>query len=74
MQVTVRFVARFHSNFKGELPGVGQVPPNSLSLPPTSREDLRLDSYLEYPHTAKALYTHLQTCMPSPRFEPRSKA
>ncbi|GFX50651.1 hypothetical protein TNCV_2722371 [Trichonephila clavipes] len=36
--------------------------PTSLPLPPTSREDLQLDGYLEYP----------QTSLPSPGFEPRS--
>ncbi|GFW03384.1 hypothetical protein TNCV_4939171 [Trichonephila clavipes] len=33
-----------------------QRPPTSLPLPPITREDLRLDGYLEYPHAAKALY------------------
>ncbi|GFV77463.1 hypothetical protein TNCV_1069921 [Trichonephila clavipes] len=28
------------------------------SLPPTSREDLRLDGYLEYPHVTQALYIY----------------
>ncbi|GFW53731.1 uncharacterized protein TNCV_3938251 [Trichonephila clavipes] len=36
----------------------GQRPPTSLPLPPTSREDLRFDGYLEYPHATKALYIH----------------
>ncbi|GFT65486.1 hypothetical protein TNCV_583521 [Trichonephila clavipes] len=38
---------------QGELPGGGQEPPTSLPLPPTSREDLQLDSYFKYPHAAK---------------------
>ncbi|GFX30614.1 trimethyllysine dioxygenase, mitochondrial [Trichonephila clavipes] len=33
----------FHPN----TPGCGQRPPNSLPLPPTSREELRLDGYLK---------------------------
>ncbi|GFU17100.1 hypothetical protein TNCV_1853591 [Trichonephila clavipes] len=36
-------------------------------LPPTLREDLRLDGYLEYPHAAKAL----QASIYSPGLEPR---
>ncbi|GFV56045.1 uncharacterized protein TNCV_2266311 [Trichonephila clavipes] len=32
-------------------------------LPPTSREDLRLDGYLEYLHTAKALYIYKHPCL-----------
>ncbi|GFV41708.1 hypothetical protein TNCV_3628591 [Trichonephila clavipes] len=39
MQVTVRF-ALFHPNFEEEHPGGG---PTSLPLPPTSREDFRLN-------------------------------
>ncbi|GFT47217.1 uncharacterized protein TNCV_3748401 [Trichonephila clavipes] len=43
---------------QGRTPWGGQRPPTSISLPPTSREDLRLDSCLEYPHGAKALYIY----------------
>ncbi|GFX58224.1 hypothetical protein TNCV_4049821 [Trichonephila clavipes] len=48
----------FHPNFEGEHPEGGQMPPTSLLLPPMSREDLRLDGYLLYPHAAKALYIY----------------
>ncbi|GFU82529.1 uncharacterized protein TNCV_3629951 [Trichonephila clavipes] len=41
----------------------GQRPPNSLPLPPTSREDLRLDGYLEYSHAAKALFINKHPCL-----------
>ncbi|GFV40825.1 hypothetical protein TNCV_1700131 [Trichonephila clavipes] len=54
MQVTDNF-ARIHPNFE-EHPGGGQVPHTSLPLPPTSRKKMRLDGYLEYPHTVTALY------------------
>ncbi|GFV76170.1 uncharacterized protein TNCV_4672591 [Trichonephila clavipes] len=37
-------------------PEGGQGPPTSLPFPPTSRENLKLDGYLEYPHATKALY------------------
>ncbi|GFV86475.1 hypothetical protein TNCV_2156681 [Trichonephila clavipes] len=50
--------------------GGDQEPPTSLPLPQITREDLRLDGYLEHPHAAKTL--HLQTSMSSPRFEPSS--
>ncbi|GFX25961.1 hypothetical protein TNCV_2303431 [Trichonephila clavipes] len=40
--------------FEGERSGGGQSPPTSLPLPTTSRENMRLDGYLEYPHAAKA--------------------
>ncbi|GFV29963.1 uncharacterized protein TNCV_3100411 [Trichonephila clavipes] len=38
-----------HPNLEGEHPEGGQGPLTSLTLPSTSREDLRLDCYLEYP-------------------------
>ncbi|GFX81494.1 uncharacterized protein TNCV_4509011 [Trichonephila clavipes] len=44
MQVTVP-QALFYPNFEGEHSGDGQGPPTSLSLPPTSREDLRFDGF-----------------------------
>ncbi|GFT90029.1 hypothetical protein TNCV_2553611 [Trichonephila clavipes] len=44
--VTVRFHP-FLPKFWGEHPGGGAF--ISLSLPPTSLQDLRLDDYLEYP-------------------------
>ncbi|GFU68363.1 hypothetical protein TNCV_3077511 [Trichonephila clavipes] len=43
--------------------GGGQRPPTSLPLPPTSREDLRLDSYLEYQHAAN-IHVFSQTPRP----------
>ncbi|GFU95338.1 hypothetical protein TNCV_4309371 [Trichonephila clavipes] len=46
----------YHPNLEGENPGGGQGPPISLPLPPTTREDLRLDGYLEHPYAAKAIY------------------
>ncbi|GFY24378.1 uncharacterized protein TNCV_1014261 [Trichonephila clavipes] len=36
---------------------------SSLPLPPTSREDLRVDDYLEYLHAAKALYIYKHPCL-----------
>ncbi|GFW19945.1 hypothetical protein TNCV_866511 [Trichonephila clavipes] len=68
-------LARLHPNFEGEYPG-GQGPPTSLPLPPTSRENLRLDGCLKYPPATKERDTftstiHLQTSMSSPGFEPR---
>ncbi|GFT40003.1 uncharacterized protein TNCV_12431 [Trichonephila clavipes] len=55
-------LAQFHLNLVREHPdGWGQGPPTS-SLPLTSREDLRLDGYLEYPHDAKALYFCKHPC------------
>ncbi|GFY16895.1 uncharacterized protein TNCV_3689531 [Trichonephila clavipes] len=44
-------------------PGGGQRPPTSLPLLLTSREDLQLDSYLEYPPATKALYTYKNPCL-----------
>ncbi|GFW35477.1 hypothetical protein TNCV_3071051 [Trichonephila clavipes] len=63
--------ARFHMSFKGKYSGGGQRQPTYLPLPPISLEHLRLDGYLEYPHTAKGTM-HLQTAMLSPGFEPRA--
>ncbi|GFV97531.1 hypothetical protein TNCV_2040391 [Trichonephila clavipes] len=33
------------------------------SLPPTSRDDMRLDGYFEYPHVAKELHIYKQPCL-----------
>ncbi|GFW47500.1 hypothetical protein TNCV_2437191 [Trichonephila clavipes] len=41
-----------------EYPGDGQRPTFSLLLPQTSREDLRLDGYLEYPQAVQAIHTY----------------
>ncbi|GFW18634.1 hypothetical protein TNCV_1222951 [Trichonephila clavipes] len=62
-----RFRIERFKEHKGEHSGGGQRPSISLSLPPTTREDLRLDSYLEYLHAAKALYI---APMSSPGFVP----
>ncbi|GFU42542.1 uncharacterized protein TNCV_4556581 [Trichonephila clavipes] len=53
--LVLQVTERFSPNLEGEHPGGAQGPPTSLPLSPTSREDLRLDSYLKYPHAAKAL-------------------
>ncbi|GFW74491.1 uncharacterized protein TNCV_2413901 [Trichonephila clavipes] len=47
----------------GEHSGGGQRPPTSPPLPPRSREDLRLDGYLEYPYATKALYIYKHSCL-----------
>ncbi|GFX43349.1 hypothetical protein TNCV_4873691 [Trichonephila clavipes] len=51
--------------------GGGQGLPTSIPLTPTTREDLRLDGYLKYPHAAKPLYIYLQISMSSP-IQPQS--
>ncbi|GFX06173.1 hypothetical protein TNCV_642191 [Trichonephila clavipes] len=56
-------LARFQPNFKGEHPGGDQRSPTSFPVPPTSRSNLRLDGYLEYPHVAKALYICTHRCL-----------
>ncbi|GFS83242.1 hypothetical protein TNCV_599961 [Trichonephila clavipes] len=68
MQVTARFDSvspRLRENTLRLVLEASHLFPN----PPTSREDLRLEGYLENPHAAKAL--HLQASMPSPGIEPR---
>ncbi|GFT83477.1 uncharacterized protein TNCV_232391 [Trichonephila clavipes] len=62
MQVTVRFCL-VHPNLKEENPTGGQGPHTSLHLPPTIREDLRLDGHLEYLHAAKTLYIYKHSCL-----------
>ncbi|PRD23065.1 UNVERIFIED_CONTAM: hypothetical protein NCL1_47415 [Trichonephila clavipes] len=47
----------------GEHSGGGQRPPTSPPLPLRSREDLRLDGYLEYPYATKALYIYKHSCL-----------
>ncbi|GFT24271.1 laminin subunit alpha [Trichonephila clavipes] len=62
MQVTVRFCfVQFHLNLEGANPGSCLGLPTSLPLPPTTREEFRLDGYLEYP--AKALYIYKHPCL-----------
>ncbi|GFU06585.1 uncharacterized protein TNCV_1002251 [Trichonephila clavipes] len=53
----------FSSNFEGEHPGGGQGALTSLPFPPTSREDLQLDGYLEYPYAAQELYIYKHPCL-----------
>ncbi|GFY24801.1 hypothetical protein TNCV_2689921 [Trichonephila clavipes] len=62
MQVTVRFCS-VPPPFRGRKPWGGQGPPTSLPLPPTIREDLWLDGYLEYSYAAKALYIYKHPCL-----------
>ncbi|GFS73700.1 uncharacterized protein TNCV_1457691 [Trichonephila clavipes] len=62
IQVIVRF-GSFPPQFGGRTSGGGQGPSTSLLLPPTTREHLRLDVYLEYPHAAKALYIYKYPCI-----------
>ncbi|GFW46263.1 uncharacterized protein TNCV_2813581 [Trichonephila clavipes] len=52
-----------HPEVEGEYPGNAQGLPTSLPLSSTSREDLRFDGYLEYPHAAKALYIYKHPCL-----------
>ncbi|GFV48687.1 uncharacterized protein TNCV_293001 [Trichonephila clavipes] len=62
MQLTVRFDS-VPRQVKGRTLWGGQRPPTSLPFPPTSREDLGLDGYLEYLHIAKALYIYKHPCL-----------
>ncbi|GFV47695.1 hypothetical protein TNCV_1708911 [Trichonephila clavipes] len=60
---TVRF-GSVPPQFRGRiLCGWGQGPPTYLSLPPSSRENLRLDGYLEYPPATKTLYFYKYPCL-----------
>ncbi|GFT79092.1 uncharacterized protein TNCV_3094491 [Trichonephila clavipes] len=52
-QATVRYL--YHSATAATWGDQRERPPASLPFPSTSREDLLLDGYLEYPHAAKAL-------------------
>ncbi|GFY01758.1 uncharacterized protein TNCV_1467501 [Trichonephila clavipes] len=56
-------LTQFHPNFDGEHPGGGSLSPTSHPLPPTSREDLKLDGCLEYPYAAKTLYIYKHPCL-----------
>ncbi|GFU41326.1 hypothetical protein TNCV_3011471 [Trichonephila clavipes] len=58
----------FHVSFNGEQTNDGQRSSTSLSLPPTSQEDLGLDDCVT-PCLKDTI--HLLTYMPSPGFEPR---
>ncbi|GFS83283.1 hypothetical protein TNCV_600291 [Trichonephila clavipes] len=66
--MTERF-SSFSPRFRGRTPWGGQGSPTTFPLPPNSREDLRLDSYLKYPHAGKALYIYKHPCPPV--LEPR---
>ncbi|GFV33153.1 uncharacterized protein TNCV_2768711 [Trichonephila clavipes] len=59
-------LARLHPNLERKYPNGSQGPPTALPLPPTSRDDLQLNGYFEYPNTI----IRLQTCRPFQRFEP----
>ncbi|GFU78226.1 hypothetical protein TNCV_5008071 [Trichonephila clavipes] len=56
MQGTVRFCS-VPPQFRRRKPWGGQGHPTSFSLPPTSRENLRLDGYLEYPYAGQTADT-----------------
>ncbi|GFX55531.1 hypothetical protein TNCV_268191 [Trichonephila clavipes] len=62
---------RFHPYFEEEHPGGGEGYPTSPPLPPTSREDLRLNGPLlaRVPPCRKGTI-RLQASIPSPEFEP----
>ncbi|GFT19198.1 uncharacterized protein TNCV_303261 [Trichonephila clavipes] len=62
IQVTVRFCS-VPPQFRGRKPWGGLGPPTSFPFPPTTREDLWQDGYLEYPHAAKALYIYKHPCL-----------
>ncbi|GFW93977.1 hypothetical protein TNCV_4812951 [Trichonephila clavipes] len=62
MQVTVRFFS-VPPQFRGRKPWGWSGPPTYLPLPPITREDLRLDGYLEYSHAAKALNIYKHPCL-----------
>ncbi|GFT19578.1 hypothetical protein TNCV_2534571 [Trichonephila clavipes] len=48
---------------EGDSLGKCQGSPTSHPLPLTSREDLRLDGCLEYPHATKAVYIYKHPCL-----------
>ncbi|GFU68151.1 hypothetical protein TNCV_248151 [Trichonephila clavipes] len=62
MQVTIRF-GSVPPQFRGRTLWGYQKPPTSLPLPQTTREDLRFDGYLEYPHAAETLYIYKHPCL-----------
>ncbi|GFY29777.1 hypothetical protein TNCV_1813541 [Trichonephila clavipes] len=61
MQGTIQF-GLVPPQFSGRTSGGGQRPSNCLTLPPTSRENLLLVRYSEYPHATKALYIYKHPC------------
>ncbi|GFT29361.1 integrase catalytic domain-containing protein [Trichonephila clavipes] len=69
LQATVRF-GPIPPQFWSRTPGGSQRPPTSLPLPPTSREDLLLDGYLEYPPCREGTI-HLRTSIPSLGIKPK---
>ncbi|GFW23535.1 uncharacterized protein TNCV_3806321 [Trichonephila clavipes] len=62
IQVTVRF-GSIPPQFRGRTLWGWSEASHLPSLPPTSREDLRLDGYLKYPHAAQALYIYKHPCL-----------
>ncbi|GFV57071.1 hypothetical protein TNCV_2931941 [Trichonephila clavipes] len=58
--VTVRF-GSVYPNLYEEHSKIGQEPPNSISLLPTSRQDLRLDGYLECSLAMHYTFTTIHT-------------
>ncbi|GFV12809.1 hypothetical protein TNCV_4476341 [Trichonephila clavipes] len=56
---------RFHPNFEG-----GSGSPTSHPLPPTTRDNLRINGYLRVPPCREGII-HLQTSISSPGCEPR---
>ncbi|GFY16801.1 uncharacterized protein TNCV_4338021 [Trichonephila clavipes] len=60
---TIQMAKRFSSVSRQFCWRTHQGPPTSFPRPPTSREDLRLDGYLKYLHTAKALYFYKHQCL-----------
>ncbi|GFU88132.1 hypothetical protein TNCV_1337011 [Trichonephila clavipes] len=61
IQVTEGFNPFFHPNFEGGHPQ--NWPHAFLSLPPTSREHLRHDGYLECLPATKELYIYKHLCL-----------
>ncbi|GFW29359.1 hypothetical protein TNCV_743011 [Trichonephila clavipes] len=66
-----RDLAWFHPNFEGERPRGDEGTTTFLPLPPTSREDLRVDGCLEYPPCRQGTI-RLQIAMSSPGLEPNA--
>ncbi|GFV57023.1 uncharacterized protein TNCV_2931461 [Trichonephila clavipes] len=62
MQKTVRFCS-VPTQFRVRKAWGSQGHPTTLPFPQTSREDLGIDGYLEYPHAAKALYIYKHPCL-----------
>ncbi|GFW75033.1 hypothetical protein TNCV_447411 [Trichonephila clavipes] len=64
MLMTVRFGSIPPQIMREDTLGSGQGGHStSLSLPPTSRNNFRLDEYLEHPHAAQALFIYKHPCL-----------